>query len=308
MGLFNSSVLSQGKYGTLESTVLNIKESNKIAKSLKIKSISRYNNYKDSLNKGECLTKNIYNDKGLVIKTISSPESKKQYIGRRLSYDSYNNLIEIKNYSISDSIQPIGTIQIIYDNLNRFTAISRLTNRTGYCDTTLYFYSNDNKLSYKLLKNNTTHKIKIKYNDCGKIEYVENLPIDINTIQLNDNNCLTYYQTDLGDNKETYEKESYLISYNSNCQPMTTYSEVFFRRHYQVGNDTILYNNESKKIKHIFYGSSATSKKKCLKRISFLGFSEYEYNNFGLLLYRRDYSASNTIESIYFKEYEYHKD
>jgi hypothetical protein len=296
------NLFSQGNY-VFENGIFDYLNKNKKAKKHNIKSISYYSNFIDSLDQGECIKKDIYNSTGNIIKEEYFPNSNKSNERNTFIYDANDNLNEMHG-GISGTFGGSSIFKLDYYNTMNLKSIIRTPlNNNSESDTLIYFYTNAGLFDYK-----TYGKLKtfIRYNSCGKIEYIETLPLSFETIKLNENGCVIYSEIEMGDELIGKEKSFHQRTDNSNCQNLTDYTQYYFGDEWKITSDSNQYDSNSKLVKITSNYCRAKTKTKCLKKNEVHNTYEYIYNSTGLIVFEKVYNKKGKLTSNYFYDYKFH--
>ena len=296
------SVFSQGNY-VIENDAFKYIKKNRKAKKYKIKTISYYPNYVDSLNKGKCEKREIYNLKGNIISEINFPDSKNPSENKIFIYDSLDNLIEIHRYLTKDNNYS-EIIYLGYYPTNQLKSMSWLyTKSNSNNDTLLYYYTEDGFYDYKVWSNSKSKRMYIRYNKCNEIEYIETLPTKPESIKLDSNKCIIFGEVELGDDLIGKEKSFFKRTYNSKCKNLTDYTQYFFGNEWLISSHTNTFNEKSELIKVVNSRCEAKSKEKCLKKFEIYSIYKIEYNSKGLEILSKEYDKKEKLKSIYYTDY-----
>ncbi len=294
---------AQGTY-KFENEALDIIAQNKKAKTYAIKMIRYYSGFVDSVNKGTCTKKEIYGADGNLVEEIEYPNSNKEKQTRRFVYDG-NNLIEIHR-TLKKRNGASRIIYIGYDSLDRLKSMhQRFTANNSSSDTVFYYYAADGRYDYKTWGRDDNHKMFIRYNACGKIEYVESFPLDHTTIKLDSNNCVCYVELYSGEHPNKNDISFHRRTCTEQCKTLTYYTQYAYHNDWMISTDTNQYNTDFLLARNTYAFCRAKTKKKCLRKFRVARITEYEYDSNGLLLFAREYDRNNKLTTTHYREYEY---
>jgi len=293
------SLYSQGNY-VFENVTFDYMKKIEIAKKHRIKSISYYPNYKDSLKKGKCEKKEIYDTTGILLKAVYSPNTKKEYKKYSFVYDKNNRLIELNYFFSKRDKVPFRIILLDYYQTGQLKSMTeKYPHGKSNPDTLFYYYTEGGRYEYKVWGKNPDHKMYIRYNKCNKIEYVETRPYKNGSIQLDSNGCMTYVEIEKGEDFDRY-------TYNDNCQVTSNYGVYNFGKEWNIWHKTYEYNTNNFLIRIISKESQAKTKAKCEENLKVKSIIEIEYNNKGLRIFTKTKNETGKIIANAYIEYEYY--
>lgn len=299
----NNKAQCQGVYLN-ENEIFDYVEKNEIAKKHKIKSIKEYPDYKIEESKGNCKKEDVYDSNGNIIKETMYPNTKEEYVKHAFIYNE-NRLVEIREF-YKDEDEPNHYYFINYNTKNQITSItSQHKNEVNNATVINYFYTEDGKFDYSQ-RVGATFKNKIHYNKCGRIEYVESLSITEESIKLDSNDCIIYYEPfheyEYKEGEEDYVKRIM----NNNCETKTYFSRRRRYKYWIIQTQENTYNESGQFIEAVYSKRKARLNMTYFKKYERYYHTEYEYNDKGLQTSAKFFNLKNELDRNYYTEYNYY--